>query len=65
MKDGPNRYGIGAILVATALLVAGPFLIVWALNVLFGLGLGYTWQTWIATVVLLGAAKTSAVKLDR
>ena len=65
MKDGPNRDGIGAILVATALLVAGPFLIVWALNVLFGLGLGYTWQTWIATVVLLGAAKTSAVKLDR
>ena len=65
MKDGPPRYGIGALLVATALLVAGPFLIVWALNVLFGLGLGYTWQTWIATVVLLGAAKTSTVKLDR
>jgi hypothetical protein len=65
MKDGPTRYGIGALLVATALLVAGPFLIVWALNVLFGLGLGYTWQTWIATVVLLGAAKTSTVKLDR
>ncbi len=65
MKDGPTRYGIGALLVATALLVAGPFLIVWALNTLFGLGLGYTWQTWIATVVLLGAAKTSTVKLDR
>lgn len=65
MKDGPTRYGIGALLVATALLVAGPFLIVWAMNILFGLGIGYTWQTWVATVILLGAVKTTASKLDR
>ena len=43
MKDGPTRYGFGMVLVALGLLVAGPFLIVWAMNILFGLGIGYTW----------------------
>lgn len=65
MKDGPVRYGFGMVLVALGLLVAGPFLIVWAMNILFGLGIGYTWQTWVATVILLGAVKTTASKLDR
>ena len=65
MKDGPTRYGPAMVLVALGLLVAGPFLIVWAMNILFGLGIGYTWQTWVATVILLGAVKTAASKLDR
>ena len=34
MKDGPTRYGFGMVLVALGLLVAGPFLIVWAMNIL-------------------------------
>jgi hypothetical protein len=53
------------VLVALGLLVAGPFLIVWAMNILFGLGIGYTWQTWVATVILLGAVKATASKLDK
>jgi hypothetical protein len=65
MKDGPSRFGLSSMLVALGLLVAGPFLIVWAMNILFGLGIGYTWQTWVATVILLGAAKASASKLDK
>jgi hypothetical protein len=65
MKDGPSRFGLSSILVALGLLIAGPFLIVWAMNILFGLGIGYTWQTWVATVILLGAAKASASKLDK
>ena len=65
MKDGPTRYGFGMVLVALGLLVAGPFLIVWAMNILFGLGIGYTWQTWVATIILLGAAKASVSKLDK
>lgn len=65
MKDGPSRFGLSSMLVALGLLVAGPFLIVWAMNILFGLGIGYTWQTWVATVILLGAAKASVSKLDK
>ena len=65
MKDGPSRFGLSSILVALGLLIAGPFLIVWAMNILFGLGIGYTWQTWVATVILLGAAKASVSKLDK
>ena len=65
MKDGPSRFGLSSMLVALGLLVAGPFLIVCAMNILFGLGIGYTWQTWVATVILLGAAKASASKLDK
>lgn len=65
VKDGPTRYGFLHVLVALGLLVAGPFLVVWAMNILFGLGIGYTWQTWVATVILLGAVKASASKLDK
>ena len=38
MKDGPTRYGFGMVLVALGLLVAGPFLIVWAMNIPFWIG---------------------------
>ena len=33
-------------------LVVGPWIVVWALNTLFGLALGYTWETWLAVVIL-------------
>jgi hypothetical protein len=49
------------------LVVAGPFLVLWAVNVLLGTAIDYNWQTWIATVILLGAAKAvvSDKKLDK
>jgi len=34
------------------ILVFAPFLTIWSLNVLFGLGIGYTLWTWIAVVWL-------------
>jgi len=41
------------ILAAVALLlVAGPFIVIWALNTLFGLGIAYTIKTWAAALLL-------------
>ena len=31
------------------LIVAGPLMTIWALNTLFGLSIGYTFTTWLAT----------------
>jgi hypothetical protein len=42
------------------LIVVGPLLTIWALNVLFPvLAIGYTWQTWLAVVILGGLFKSS------
>ena len=44
---------VGLILLI-GLLGAGPFLSIWAANVLFNLGIAYNLQTWIATYFLVG-----------
>lgn len=41
---------IGLMLVLVA--VVGPLLTIWALNTLFGLGIAYTFKTWLATMIL-------------
>jgi hypothetical protein len=42
------------------LIIVGPLLTIWALNVLFPvLAIGYTWQTWLAVVILGGLFKSS------
>lgn len=41
---------IAAIVIIVALLV--PFAGIWALNTLFGLGILYTFKTWLAALVL-------------
>ena len=48
---------IGAILflILVAITVAiGPFLLIWAMNTLFGLSISYDWNTWAAAFVLGG-----------
>ena len=39
------------LIVACAIFVA-PWLSIWALNTLFGLGIAYTFKTWLAALVL-------------
>ena len=47
------------------LVVLSPLAVVWALNTLFALSIGYTWQTWLAVMVLAGALKSNvSVKKD-
>lgn len=50
------------LLVVVPLLVVGPLIILWALNTLFGLGIPYTFWTWLATAILAGATKIQIKK---
>ena len=45
---------VGTIILLIIVLGAGPFLTLWSLNVLFNLGIVYSFQTWIATYFLVG-----------
>ena len=48
------------VLFVVFLIVVGPLLTIWALNVLFPvLAIGYTLQTWLAVVILGGLFKSS------
>jgi hypothetical protein len=51
MFKGLGLLGIVAFVVFIVLL--GPFLTIWSLNTLFpSLNIQYTWETWVAVVVL-------------
>lgn len=42
------------------LVVIGPFLTIWALNTLFPvLAIGYTFDTWLAAIILAGVFRSS------
>ena len=44
---------VGFALFIIALVVLGPWLVIWALNTLFPvLAISYTWQTWLAVLVM-------------
>jgi len=55
--------GIGALILA--LVILGPFVTIWAANTLFpSLNIGYTWQTWVA-VLVIGAFIRTEVKIKK
>lgn len=43
---------LALILVLIVVIVFAPLLTIWSLNTLFGLGIAYTFWTWLATVWL-------------
>ena len=57
---------IGAILfLIIFIVVIGPLATIWALNTLFpALAIPFTFETWVAAVVLGGVFKTSITKKD-
>jgi hypothetical protein len=56
---------IGIILLVVALIVAGPFLLIWALNTLFPvLAIDYTVWTWLAALIL-GATVGPTVRVKK
>lgn len=62
-----KNLGILAIVVlAIALVIVGPFLVIWAWNTLFGglLVIGYTIWTWLA-VLIIGVFIRSDVKVSK
>jgi hypothetical protein len=60
MKFDNSAAYIFVVLLVITLCVLAPFAIVWSLNTLFPLlAIPYTFETWLATVVLSGVFKTT------
>lgn len=59
-----GTFGIfGLIAFILVVLVFGPFVTIWSLNTLFGLGIAYSLKTWLATIwiqmVTFGGVQTA------
>jgi hypothetical protein len=56
---------VGIIALVVTLIVAGPLLLIWALNTLFPvLAIPYTFWTWVAALIV-GATVSPTVKVKR
>jgi len=63
MKIGTSMTAFVAL--ALLLVIAGPLLMIWALNTLFPvLGIAYSFETWISIVILAGLFRTT-VKVEK
>lgn len=51
MKDNWILY-LGVIVLFVIIIIFFPLAVVWALNTLFGLGIAYTFWTWLAVVII-------------
>jgi len=44
---------LAIIILAIAAAIASPLIVIWALNTLFGLGIAYTFWTWLAALIFV------------
>lgn len=49
--------GSAAVVLIVALFIFGPWLLFWAIGVLFGVTIPLTFKTWLAAVVFLGLVR--------
>lgn len=55
--------GLILFLIVVALIIVSPLLTIWALNTLFPvLAIPYTWQTWVAVIIVAAIFKTTVRK---
>jgi hypothetical protein len=52
MRDNTVVFGLFVVVLVLAILILVPFASIWSLNTLFGLGIDYTFWTWLAMVWL-------------
>lgn len=57
--------GFGAIIAIVALVLFWPFAIIWAANTLFGLGIAYTFWTWLAAMIIMAAFGKTHVNIRK
>jgi hypothetical protein len=57
--------GFTAVVTIIALLVFWPFALIWAVNTLFGLGIEYTFWTWLAAFVMMAAFGKTNVSVNK
>lgn len=43
---------LGFILLLCAVILLMPLAVIWALNTLFALGIVYSWQSWLAVIII-------------
>lgn len=55
--------GVLLVVLLIAVLIVGPIATIWALNVLFGLYIPYTFATWLAVLILTAAFGKTSVKI--
>ena len=55
---------VGAVALILVLVFIGPYLVIWSLNTLFHTDIAITWQTWLATAILLSIFQ-NAVKVKK
>ena len=48
-----------------ALIIFGPFALIWALNTLFALSIPYTFWTWLASLVISTIFGKSNIKVNK
>jgi len=54
-------FGIGIVVLIILLVIFMPVLAIWSLNTLFGLGIAYTFKTWLAALILSSIVGGSSV----
>ena len=64
-----GSFGIfGLLAFVEVMIIFGPFISIWALNTLFGLGIAYSFKTWLAAIwiqmVTFGGVQTAINKKD-
>lgn len=65
MKNFLAALGVTGALAIMMLAVLWPLVVIWAVNMLFGFGIAYTFWTWLAVLVLImtfGKANVSVNK---
>ena len=63
MKFDNSAAYIFVVLLVVALFILIPFAVLWSLNILFPvLAIPYTFETWLAVIVLSGVFKTTVTK---
>ena len=60
-----TMFGTTLVLTIVAWIVVWPFAVIWALNTLFALGIGYTFWNWLAMVVLVAFFGKPSLKVEK
>lgn len=56
---------VGFVTLIVAIIIFAPLVIIWALNTLFGLGIEYTFWTWLAALILTSSFGKASVTVNK
>lgn len=65
MEENKNKFVAMFLVFALIAVIAGPLLVIWSLNTLFGLTIAYGFFEWLAGLILLGYFKASPIQINK